>query len=278
MAVNKKTGKLAWSDASPGKNIMEGQWSSPAALQVDGVWQVIYGGGDGWLRGFEARTGKLLWKFDLNPKNAVFKPGGAGDRNYVVAVPVVADNKIYIAVGQDPDAGNSAGHVWCIDPTKKPTNKDLDLSPPDQSFDPKAPANKDSGLVWHYGGPVVPKPKQGVRDIHFGRSVSTVAVHDGLVYAAELTGFLKCLDARTGELVWEVDLKSGTWSSPFYVDGKVYLGTDEGDLYVFKAGRKLEQLAKIDMGNPLKTPPVAVNGVLYLTNSETLFAISPDGK
>ncbi len=32
------------------------------------------------------------------------------------------------------------------------------------------------------------------------------------------------------------------------------------------------------MGNPMKTPPVAVNGVLYLTNSETLFAISPGGK
>ncbi len=220
---------------------MEGQWSSPAALQVDGVWQVIYGGGDGWLRGFEARTGKLLWKFDLNPKNAVFKPGGAGDRSYVVAVPVVVDNKITIAVGQDPDAGNSVGHLWCIDAAKKPTNKELDLTPPDQSFDPKAPGNKDSGLVWHYGGLVVPQPKNGVRDIHFGRTLSTVAVHDGLVYAAELAGFLKCLDAATGKLVWEVDLKDATWNSPYYVDGKVFMGTDSGDLYVYKAGRKFEQ-------------------------------------
>ena len=189
VAINKKTGKLAWSDASPGKNIMEGQWSSPCALQVDGVWQVVYGGGDGWLRSFEASTGKLLWKFDLNPKNSTFKPGGQGDRSYVVGVPVAVNNMIYIAVGQDPDAGNSVGHLWCIDAAKKPTNKDLDLTPPDQSFDPKAPGNKDSGLVWHYGGLVIPKPKPGAdRDVHFGRSVSTVAVHDGLVYAAELIG------------------------------------------------------------------------------------------
>jgi outer membrane protein assembly factor BamB len=275
VAINKKTGKLAWSDASPGKGIMYGQWSSPAAYQVDGVWQVVYGGGDGWLRGFDAASGKALWKFDLNPKNAVFKRGGSGDRSFVVGVPVVAEGRIYVAVGWDPDA-SGAGHLWCIDPTRKPGNKDLDLTPPDQSFDPKSPANKDSGLVWHLGGPILPRPKKG-RDIYFGRTLSTVAVHDGLVYAAEMEGFLKCLDARTGEVIWDEDLKSGTWNSPFYVDGKVFMGTDN-EMIVFKAGRQKQRLATIDMEHPLKTPPVAVNGVLYVNTSEMLFAISQGGK
>jgi outer membrane protein assembly factor BamB len=274
VAVDKKTGKLAWADHSPGANVLEGQWSSPAAAKVGDTWQVIYGGGDGWLRGFEAKTGKPLWKFDCNPKKAVWKQGGRGDRNYIVATPVVYDNKVYVGTGQDPDHGSAVGHFWCVDITKKPTNKDLDLSPVNDNFDPKAPENKDSGLVWHYGGMIVPKPKDNEREFSFGRTISTAAIHDDLVYAVELAGFLHCFDAKTGQKYWTADLKGDTWSSPFYVDGKVMIGLENGDLFVFKAGKTLEDPVKIDMSESVKTPAVAVNGVLYVSNGNALFAIA----
>jgi outer membrane protein assembly factor BamB len=273
VAVNKKTGKVVWQNSDPGDKIMEGQWSNPVAAEVGGKTQVIFGGGDGWLRGYEAKTGKALWKFDCNPKKAVFKPAGRGDRNYIVATPVVYDNKVYVGVGQDPEGGPGMGHLWCIDLTKAPANKDLDLSPVGDNFDPKAAANKDSGLVWHYGGPVLPKPEDG-REVVFGRTISTVAIHDGLVYAAELEGFMHCLDARTGKNIWTCDLKDGTWDSPYYVDGKVFLGT-AGDLHVFQAGKVLKELPKIDMETEIKVPPVAVNGVLYVNTGSKLFAIAP---
>ena len=69
LAVNKNTGKVVWQDNSPGDGILQGQWSSPALGLVDGVQQAFFAGGDGWLYGFNARTGERLWKFDLNPKN-----------------------------------------------------------------------------------------------------------------------------------------------------------------------------------------------------------------
>ncbi len=277
VAVNKHTGKVVWQDNSPGKNILEGQWSNPCAAWVDGVMHVVVAGGDGWLRGFEAKTGKLLWKFDCNPKAAVFKPGGRGDRGYVIATPVFHDNKVYVAVGGNPDAGPGVGHLWCIDISKKPANKDLDLSPVNDDFNPRAAVNKDSGLVWHYGGPVLQRPagEEETRDFVFGRTLSTVAIHDGLVYAAELDGFLHCLDARTGAKYWQYDLKDVTWNSPFYVDGKVFLGTGSGELLIFAHGKKLKEPTKIDLLNELKLPPVAVNGVLYVNNGSTLYAIAP---
>ncbi len=40
---------------------------------------------------------------------------------------------------------------------------------------------------------------------------------------------------------WEFDLKASTWSSPFYVDGKVYMGTDDGTLFVFAHGKELQE-------------------------------------
>src|SRR5262249_27055433 len=74
IALDKMTGKLLWKDSSPGKNIMHGQSSSPA-YAAEPVPQVIFPGGDGWLRAFDPKTGALLWKFDGNPKQAVFKLG-----------------------------------------------------------------------------------------------------------------------------------------------------------------------------------------------------------
>jgi len=60
IALDKHTGKLAWADNSPGENILDGQWSSPAYGVLSGVPQVIFGGGDGWLYSFLAapREGK----------------------------------------------------------------------------------------------------------------------------------------------------------------------------------------------------------------------------
>ena len=168
----------------------------------------------------------------------------------------------------------SRGRFRFGDIAKKPANKDKDLSPVNDDFDPKAAVNKDSGLVWHYGGLIVPKPEGGAREYTFGRTMSTVAVHDGLVYAAELDGFLHCLDAQTGKELWQRDLGNGTWASPYYMDGKVYMGTDNGDLLIFKAGKEDNEPAKIDMGAPLKGPPVAANGVLFVNNGTMLYAIT----
>ena len=165
---------------------------------------------------------------------------------------MVHDNKCFIAVGQEPDdGGNGVGHLWCIDITKTPKNKDKDLSPIGDNFDPKAPVNKDSGLVWHYGGPVIPKPQEG-REFVFGRTMSTVAVHDGLVYAAEFAGYLQCLDEKTGKKLWEYDFQESTWCSPYYVDGKIWIGTDGTDLHIFKAGKTLAHLKKIEIGQPVQ--------------------------
>jgi outer membrane protein assembly factor BamB len=274
IALDKNSGKVVWQDNSPGKNIMDGQWANPAAAKVNGQWHVYFPGGDGWLYAFEAKTGKLVWKFDCNPKKSEFRPGGRGTRNYIVATPVIWENKLYVATGRQPDDGNGEGHLWCIDITKEPKNKDKDLSPVGDNFDAKAEVNKDSGLVWHYGGTVMPKPEGAGREFLFGRTVSTVAIHDGLLYAAELAGYLNCFDARTGKKYWEFDMKANTWSSPLYADGKVYMGTDDGNLFVFAHGKELKKPTKIDMSEALLSPPTAVNGVLYVSNGSNLYAIA----
>jgi outer membrane protein assembly factor BamB len=279
VCLDKDTGKVLWSDHSPGKGILGSKASSPLVAEVDGRAQVIAAQADGWLRSFEPRTGKLLWKFNLNPKGArPAKPGRPGEQCFPIATPVLYDKKVYLAVGQDPEEGSGVGHLWCIDITRTPRNKGRDLSPVDDNFDPKAEVNKDSALVWHHGGPVVPLPKDADRDFVFDRTMSTVAIHDGLVIAPELLGYVQCLDARTGRPYWSYDAKASITASPLIADGKVYIGSDDGEMHVLALSRKMKKIASNDMDGAIHAPTVFANGVLYVATGSKLYALAADGK
>lgn len=237
LAVNKNTGKVVWQDNSPGEAILHGQWFSAALGAVDGVQQVFFPGGDGWIYAFNARTGEKLWTFDLNPKDAVWPK----TRNYGVSTPVFSGGRVFVSAGQDPDHPNGAGHTYSIDPARRG-----DIT--------------ESGKVWQYD--------------KIDRSISTAAVADGLVYVSDLKGILHCLDARTGKPYWTFDMMATVWGSPLVADGKVYLGDQDGDVAVLKAGTELKKIAEIDMGNSLYSTPVPANGVLYIMTRSDLYAIT----
>jgi outer membrane protein assembly factor BamB len=279
LAIHKRTGKVLWQSSVPGRKILHGQWSNPAYAVVAGTPQVIFPGGDGWLYAFTPATGALLWKFDANPKASKYMLGGGGTKNLFIATPVVWENKLYLGVGDDPEHKRGVGHLWCIDLVKATArgkvNKDHDVSPRNDIFDPRSPANRDSALAWHYGGPA---PAGAGRAFRFGRTMSTCAVHDGLCYAADCDGMFFCLDARTGGKLWEHDLGGDTWSSPYWVDGHVYVGNERGEVHIFKHGRTRKLVRKVRMGRAarVRATPVAANGVLFLVteNPCKLWAIA----
>jgi outer membrane protein assembly factor BamB len=283
LALDKNTGKVLWSDNSPSKQLVEarkgskevdikklvnsgrllmhGQWSNPVYAEPNGKPMVVFPGGDGWIYAFEPKSGELLWKFDCNPKKSVYVLGGEGTRNDFVSTPVVWENKLYIGVGQDPEHKKGVGHLWCIDIAREPKNADKDLSPVKDNFDPKAEVNKDSGLVWHFGGEA---GEDAERPWIFGRTLSTCSVHEGLCYAAEYDGVLHCLDARTGKQFWEHEMRADTWSSPYWVDGKVYLGNENGRVFVFQHGKQKKLVAQVQMQGKVRATPVVANGVMYV--------------
>jgi outer membrane protein assembly factor BamB len=239
IAVNKNTGKVVWQDNSPGEGVIHGQWSSPALGLVDGIQQAFFAGGDGWLYGFNARTGDRLWKFDLNLRNVAREA-----RNYGVATPVLSDGKVVISVGQDPDMGNGRGRAFSIDPAKRG-----DIT--------------ESGKVWQCD--------------QINRSISTAAIADGLAFLSDFKGTLHCLDAKSGKPFWTFDLNSPVWGSPLVADGKVYLGDADGDLAVFSAGREAKKPTVIDMADSVYGTPVPANGVLYVMTRSWLYAITAGG-
>ena len=96
---------------------------------------------------------------------------------------------------------------------------------------------------------------------------------DGLVYIASFSGFLHCLDADTGEEYWQYDTFASIWGSPFVVDGKVYLGDEDGDVVILEHGKTMNLLTELNMGNSVYSTPVPANGTLFLNNRNRLFAL-----
>jgi outer membrane protein assembly factor BamB len=298
IAIDKKTGKVIWKDNSPsvrlveerksgnmnvdikalvnkGLLLMHGQWSNPVYAEPNGKPLIMFPGGDGWVRAYRPGTWELIWKFDCNPKNSFYKLGAEGTRSDFVSTPVVWENKLYLGTGQDPEHDKGVGHLWCIDITKEPTTAEKDISPVNDNFDPKAPANKDSGLIWHYGGSV-PEDSTYDRNYFFGRTMSTCAIHEGLLYECEYDGVLHCIDARTGKQYWEHSLGADSWSSPYWVDGHVYIGNEGGTMFIFEHGKEKKIVSQVDMKGKIRATPVAVNGVLYVMteNPCKLYAIT----
>ncbi len=287
LCMSRSTGKVLWTDNSPGKNVLHGQWSSPAYGVLGGVAQVLFGGGDGWMYSFAAEgengQAKLLWKFDCNPKDSLYVLGGSADRNYIIGTPVIYDGLVYVGVGEDPEYGEGKGHLWCIDPTKRG-----DVSPTlvYNSSDPSQPIphkryqalvaedgdierkNENSAAVWHYVGSDL---EEFETTMH--RTCGTVAIKDDMLFVADFSGVFHCLDAKTGEAHWTYDMFSASWASPLIVKDRVYISDEDGDISIFKLSKEMEQIAEINMDSAVYTTPVAANNTLYISNRSRLYAI-----
>ncbi len=252
IVVDKRSGKvLARERTTMGKNVLHGEWSSASTGVVGGRSLVFYGGGDGVCYAFDARpkppsrgqrigTLKEVWRFDVNA--AAGRGGKYGEKDgpsEIIATPVFYKNRAYVAIGQDPTHGKGSGALACIDATK---TGDITRS----------------GKVWLF------------KDIE--RSLSTVAVSGGLLYATDVSGTVFCIDADTGRLYWKHDTHQETLASPLAADGKVYVGTMSGDLWVFAAGKTRRLLRTVHVGSAIAATPAAADGTLFVATQSRLYA------
>ena len=242
IAVNRHTGELIWRASGPGDQVLHGDWSSPVAVNVNGRVQILFGGGDGWLRAYDAATGHEVWRFDGNPKDARWRPRpGVLSRSSIIASPVVADSRVFIAMGQSPGHGNAPSFIYAISP-----NGRGDVT--------------KSELLWTS------------REV--GRVVGTPIVKDGLLYVGDLGGTVHCLDAATGTHLWQHETNDAIWGSLLLAGDRLYVGNAEGLMTVLRVGRRKELLAQIEMDAPLYSRPAVVGDALYLATAKRLYLIA----
>ena len=311
IAMDRDTGEVLWSSNLPGNNILHAQWASPSYSVIRGQPKVIFPGGDGWVYSFDPEgdgrgNAKLLWKFDGNPKTSKWILGGRGTRNNIIAFPAIYDELVYITMGQDPEHGEGQGLLWCIDPARHIDGSDVSAElaiGPDgqviphrrlQAVDPakgeRAIPNPKSAVIWQYAK--FDQNGDGEIDFEeeFHRSMGIATIKDDILYIADFSGLFHCLHAKTGRVHWTHDMFAACWGSALVVDGKVYVGDEDGEISVFRhsadptvamksgPGRDEfdEPIRVMDMRNSIYMTPIVANNVLYVANRTALFAIEAD--
>lgn len=124
----------------------------------------------------------------------------------------------------------------------------------------KSGEDKNAFLAWtsSKGSPYTPTP----------------LVYGDLLYCLADNGVLSSYDAKTGELVYQQRLPTSFSASPVAADGKLFLASEDGDVFVVKAGRQYELLSKNVMRQPLMATPAITQGMLIVRGDNAVYALS----
>jgi len=256
IVLDKTTGRLVARDAEQiGPRIFHCTWSSPALANVNGQTQVFFCGGDGVCYAFDAIKSapaagaveqlRSVWRFDCDPtapKENVHQYIGnrRESPSNIKSMPVFYRNRVYVTVGGDIWWGKHQAWLKCIDATK-------------------TAVSTNNGQVWSYA-----------LQRH---CCSTPSVYDGLVFVADCGRLVHCVDAETGQPCWTHETKGEIWGCTLVADGKVYVGTRQGDFWVFAASRDKRVISSIELDSPIVSSPIAANGVLYIATMKKLYAV-----
>ncbi len=111
-----------------------------------------------------------------------------------------------------------------------------------------------------------------------GAYMQTPIVYRGLLYNCRDNGVLSVYEPRTGRRLYQARIAgggSGFTASPVAADGKVYFSSEDGSVYVLKAGPEPKVLSENPMGETLMATPALSAGVLYFRTRGHLVAVGP---
>ena len=190
------------------------------------------------VNGYKHRGG-----YDLETGEEVWKMSGGGD--IPVPTPVVWKDLIYF---------NSAHGSHA--PLMALKNSAMgEIAYPDKEEDP------GDDFAWFYD-------RQGAY-------MTSVLVYDSLLYRLRWNGNLSCFDARSGEIIYKNTVHTSSFiACPVASDGKIYMVSEDGDLYIAEAGREYKLLKKIPLGEVSLVTPAISEGMLILRTASRLIAVS----
>ena len=83
-----------------------------------------------------------------------------------------------------------------------------------------------------------------------------------------------CVDAKTGDEVWDERVGRGDYSSsPVCIDGKIYCSSRSGEFTVIKASPKYQLLGRSQLGEATHATPAVSNGRMFLRGFEKLYCL-----
>ena len=280
------TGKLLWKQDLGVLN--PGLWDDKESSWGHGSSPVIYrdlvivqadGHAQSFLAAYDLRTGKQAWRvergeitswstptiYEAQGRAEMIANGGRFIRGYDPATgkelwrfsdnetqvkqqaPLFAHGLVYVAGGYPPGRA-----MYAFRPG---ASGDISLKPGEQG---------NAHLAWRAdkGSPYTTTP----------------VVYGDILYGVSDAGVLSAFEAKTGKLIYQERLPTSFSASPVAANGKLYLPSEDGDVYVVRAGPKFELLAKNSTaGEPLMATPAISDGLLIFRSQHHVFAVADAG-
>lgn len=289
LAVNKRDGRTAWQTERTG---FRRGFATPLPWPPEKPEQIIV---PGTLR---------LVSYNLNDGSERWSVRGLP--NELVASPVAGDGLIYVAgwthgsgVNRMPDF-NQLLAQGDANQDGKLTRQEAPAGPARQHF-AYIDADKD-GLLTHDEYAVIarifdesknvafavrPDGRGDVTDTHViwratrGLPYVPSPLHfNGRVYLVKNGGLASCLDARTGEFLYQEERLGALgdyYASPVAAGGKICLASQQGVVVIMEAGDKPAVLARNLLREPILATPAIADGKLYVRTKSHLYAFGSQG-
>ena len=98
-------------------------------------------------------------------------------------------------------------------------------------------------------------------------------VKDDLLFLWTDSGVVTCLDAETGKMHWRERVDGDFYSSPLWIEGRLYGISKRGEVVVLAAGKTFKELGRVDLGEKTFATPAVADGVMYLRTQSRLFSL-----
>lgn len=272
--LDTKTGKILWQRRDLNCEHMQGPVSSPV-LFGDLVIVHLDGTDVQYIAAMKKSNGETVWRTE-RPKEWYANVEPIVRKAYTTPLIVEVGGKLQMISNgaqschsYDPRTGQELWCVWYGD--------DSTISRP--------VANKElvfvnTGLIHPKLWAIRPDGKGNVSDTHVVWKIekdipaeSSPVIVEDLIYIVSDKGVARCIEAKTGKIIWQEQLEGEYGASPVYADGCVYFFNKEGRTTVIKHGRAFVVVATNQLGDGFMASPAIVGKSLILRSKTHLYRI-----
>jgi len=178
--------------------------------------------------------------YDFETGKELWKLSNGGDAP--APAPVIANDLIYLN-----SAHGKYSPIFVVKPT---STGDITLAPD---------STKNQYIVWSVN--------------RGGAYLETPLIYKGYLYNLQINGQLTCFDALTGEIKYKESLKEAFSASGIAANGKLFFSSEEGNIFVVKAGPVFQLLAKNALKDICMATPAISGNTLFFRTQHFLIAV-----
>ena len=280
--LDAETGKVLWERRDLECNHFRGAGSSP--ILYKNLLIMNFDGSDfQYVIALDKNTGKTVWKTDrsldfkdLTPEG---KPAADGDWRKGFSTPLVhnfGDGDLLIShgskavYGYEPATGKE---LWHVEEQKTHSASGRPIVGHGMIF---VSMGHSKSELWA----IKPGGKGDVTETHVAWKVkrnvptrSSPVMGGDLIYMTDDGGIASCLDAKTGEQVWNERVGGKYSAAPMIAGDRIYFFSEDGKAYVVQAGREFKVLATNELGDGFMATPAVVNNSLILRSRSHLYRV-----